>query len=118
MRLYLDIKPKQIIIKTRYSYLHRVLAGNEAILKVANRACLTFGSDGKTRWSAYTDDKNIYTYNVEYYKRGKYKNNKHFVVNVYTFSKEMLRTFGISVEQKHYNFKLYKTDKYGKKIYL
>ena len=118
MRLHLDIKPKQIIIKTHYSYLHRVLAGNEAIYQVAPKAVMSFGSDGKIRWSAYTDDKNIYTYNVEYYKRGKYKNNKHFVVNVYTFSKEMLRTFGISVEQKEYNFKLYKTDKYGKKIYL
>lgn len=118
MRIHLDIKPKQVVIKTCFYTLKRQLAGSEAISKVANKACLTFGSDGKTRWSAYTDDKNIYTYSVEYYKRGKYKNNKHFVVNVYTFSKEMLRTFGISIEQKEYNFKLYKTDKYGKKIYL
>ena len=118
MRLYLDIKPKQVVIKTYFYTLKRQLAGNEGIYRVAPKACMSFGSDRKINWSAYTDDKNIYTYNVEYYKRGKYKNNKHFVVNVYTFSREILHTFGISVEQKAYNFKLYKTDKYGKKIYL
>ena len=120
MRLYLDIKPKQIIIKTRHSYLHRQLAGNEAISRVANRACFSIGGDGKISWSANTDinNKNVYVYNVEYRKRGKYKNNKHFVVYVYTFSVEMLKVLGLSIEQKHYNFKLYKTDRNGKKIYL
>ena len=118
MRLHLYIKPKQVVIKTSFYTLKRQLAGSEGIYKVASKACMSFGSDGKISWSAYTDDKNVYTYNVEYHKRGKYKTNKHFVVNVYTFSREMLRTFGISVEQKEYNFKLYNTDKHGKKIYL
>lgn len=121
MRLHIDIKPKRVIIPnpcTLGMNMDRQLAGINAIYRVAPKAYMSFGSDGKIHWSAQTDDKNIYVYNVEYHKRGKYKNDKHFVVNVYTFSKEILRTFGISVEQKYYNFKLYKTDKYGKKIYL
>jgi hypothetical protein len=123
MRLHIDIKPKRVIIPNPSTWgmnMGRQLAGINGIAKVANRACFSVGSDGKIHWSAHTDINNqtVYVYNVEHHKRGKYKNKKEFVIYVYTFKMEVLKALGLSIEQKHYNFKLYKTDSYGKKIYL
>lgn len=122
MRLYINIKPQRVIIHNPGwdMTMNRQLAGINAVAKVFNRACYSVGCNGKTHWSAHTDmnNQNICVYNVEYHKRGKYKNNKEFVVYVYTFKMEVLKALGLSIEQKHYNFKLYKTDNYGKKIYL
>lgn len=120
MRLYINIKPQRVIISNpgHDLTLNRHLAGLNAVSKVSNRACFSVGSDGKIHWTAHTDinNQNVYVYNVEYHKRGKYKNNKEFVVHVYTFKMEVLKALGLSIEQKYHNFKLYKTDKYGKKI--
>ena len=121
MRLHIDIKPQRVIITNPGWVLtmNRQLAGINAIYRIAPKAFHTIGSSGNISWSASTDmNDNIYVYNVEYHKRGKYKNNKEFVVHVYKFNVEILKALGLSIEQKHYNLKLYKTDKYGKKIYL
>ena len=120
MRLHFDIKPKQFVIQNHPRDMVRFRAGMEAIYKVFRGAYFSVGGNGKTNWSAYTDldSKNIYAYNVEYRKRGKYKNNKHCVVYAYTFSIEVLKILGLSIEQNPYNFKLYKFDRHGKKIYL
>lgn len=123
MKLYISVKPQRVIIPNPSTWgmnMDRQLAGINGIAKVANRACFSIGSDGKIHWSAHTDinNQNIYVYNVEHHKRGKYKNNKEFLVHVYKFNVEVLKVLGLSIEQKHYNFKLYKTDRNGKKIYL
>lgn len=122
MRLYINVKPQRIVISNSgvwYQARNRKLAGMNAIYQVAPKAFHTIGCDGKISWSASTDmNDNIYVYNVEYHKRGKYKNNKEFVVHVYKFNVEVLKVLGLSVEQRHYNFKFYKTDRNGKKIYL
>ena len=122
MKLYINVKPQRVIISNSgvwYQARNRKLAGMNAIYQVAPKAFHTIGCDGKISWSASTDmNDNIYVYNVEYHKRGKYKNNKEFVVHVYKFNVEVLKVLGLSIEQRHYNFKLYKTDRNGKKIYL
>lgn len=125
MKLYISVKPQRVIIpKLGWSCwdltLNRHLAGLNAVSKVSNRACFSVGSDGEIHWSAHTDinNQNIYAYNVEYHKRGKYKNNKEFVIYVYTFKMEVLKALGLNIEQNRHNFKLYKTDRNGKKIYL
>ena len=124
MRLHFDIKPQRVVIPNPGWDLtmNRHLAGMNAVYKISKKACYTVGSNGKIHWTAYTEldmnNQNVYVYNVEYYKRGKYKNKKEFVVYVYTFKMEVLKALGLSIEQKHHNFKLYKIDRYGKKIYL
>jgi hypothetical protein len=122
MKLYINVKPQRVIIPSPSIWginCNRQLAGINAIFKVAPKAFHTIGCSGDTKWSASTDiNDNIYVYNVEYHKRGKYKNNKEYLIHVYKFNVELLKTLGLSIEQNHYNFKLYKTDNYGKKIYL
>ena len=124
MRLHFDIKPQRIVISNPGWVLtmNRHLAGINAVYKVSKKACYTVGSNGNIHWTAYTEldmnNQNVYAYNVEYYKRGKYKNKKEFVVYVYTFKMDVLKALGLSIEQLHHNFKLYKIDKHGKKIYL
>lgn len=122
MKLYINIKPKQLIVQASNTYHNdRYYAALHAIDRyITPRYCLTTGSRGKMNFSGWVDLKTttIYAYNVEYRKRGKYKNDKHFVVNVYSINLEVLKALGLSIEQKRYNFKLYKTDHNGKKIYL
>lgn len=122
MRLYINVKPQRVIIPSPHIWginCNRKLAGINAIFRVAPKAFNSIGYSGDTKWSASVDmNNNIYVYNVEYHKRGKYKNKKEFLVHVYKFNVELLKTLGLSIEQNNYNFKLYKTDSYGKKIYL
>ena len=122
MRLYINVKPKRVVISNSgvwYQARNRKLAGMNAIYQVAPKAFYTIGCSGNISWQASADmNNNIYVYNVEYHKRGKYKNNKEFVVHVYKFNVEILKVLGLSIEQRNYNFKLYKTDRNGKKIYL
>lgn len=120
MKLYIDIKPKQIVVRNVWP-TDRFHAAMRAIDRyITTRYCLTTGSRGGMNFSGWTDLTNttIYAYNVEYRKRGKYKNDKHFVVNVYTIDLNVLKALGLSIVQNRYNFKLYKTDRNGKKIYL
>lgn len=120
MKLYINIKPKQIVVRNVWPK-DRFHAAMRAIDRyITPRYCLTTGSRGGMNFSGWTDLTNttIYAYNVEYRKRGKYKNDKHFVVNVYSINLEVLKILGLSIEQNRYNFKLYKTDRNGKKIYL
>lgn len=120
MKLYVNIKPKQIVVRNTWQN-DRFHAALHAIDRhITTRYCLTTGSRGKMNFSGWTDltHSTIYAYNVEYRKRGKYKNDKHFVVNVYSINLEVLKILELSIEQKRYNFKLYKTDRNGKKIYL
>jgi hypothetical protein len=120
MKLYINIKPKQIVVRNVWPK-DRFHAAMRAIDRyITTRYCLTSGSRGGMNFSGWTDLTNttIYAYNVEYRKRGKYKNDKHFVVNVYSINLEVLKVLGLSIEQKRYNFKLYKTDRNGRKIYL
>lgn len=120
MKLYIDIKPKQIVIRNVWQK-DRFQAAMYAIDRyITTHYCLISGSRGNMNFSGWTDfaTTTIYAYNVEYRKRGKYKNDKHFVVNVYSINLDVLKALGISIKQKRYNFKLYKTDSNGKKIYL
>ena len=120
MKLYVNIKPKQIVVRNAWQK-DRFHAAMYAIDRhITTQYCLTTGSRGKMNFSGWTDLTNstIYAYNVEYRKRGKYKNDKHFVVNVYSINLEVLKVLELSIEQNRYNFKLYKTDRNGKKIYL
>ena len=121
MRLYINIKPKQFIVNQRYWGLDRFHAAMYVIDRyITKQYCLTTGSRGKINFSGWTNlaSTTIYAYNVEYRKRGKYKNNKHFVVNIYSIDPEVLKVLDLSLKQNRYNFKLYKTDRNGKKIYL
>jgi len=61
--------------------------------------------------SAYTDsiardDKHVYGFNIEVFKRGKYRKDKHYVIYKYTFPIEMFKLLNVEIIQKNRTFKI------------
>lgn len=64
--------------------------------------------------SAYTDgfgtsrypEKYVYGYNIEVFKRGKYRKNKHYIVYRYSFPIEMFKLLNVEISQGNRTFKI------------
>ena len=61
--------------------------------------------------SAYTDSiardgKHVYGFNIEVFKRGKYRKDKHYVIYKYTFPIEMFKLLNVEIIQKNRTFKI------------
>ena len=61
--------------------------------------------------SAYVNDfgrnpKYVYGYNIEVFKRGKHRTNKHYVVYRYTFPIEMFKLLNVELRQGTRTFKI------------
>lgn len=68
---------------------------------------LTFSSFGNAYTQQYRGDiKYVYGYNIEVYKRGKHRKNKHFVVYRYTFPIEMFKLLNVEIRQGSRTFKI------------
>lgn len=58
---------------------------------------------------AYTDSlrgdtKYVYGYNIEVFKRGKHRHNKHFMIYLYKFPIEMFKLLNVEIQQKQKRF--------------
>lgn len=58
---------------------------------------------------AYTDSlrgdsKIVYGYNIEVFKRGKHRHNKHFMIYLYKFPIEMFKLLNVEIQQKQRRF--------------
>ena len=72
------------------------------------RGCFYYSS---SFGSAYTDAIGgnptcVYGYNIEVFKRGKYRKNKHYVVYRYSFPIEMFKLLNVEIHQGHRTFKI------------
>lgn len=75
------------------------------------RGCLTISTEFGT---AYTDGfgtsryptRYVYGYNIEVFKRGKYRKNKHYVIYRYSFPIEMFKLLNIEIRQGSRTFKI------------
>ena len=61
--------------------------------------------------NAYTDaiggnPKYVYGYNIEVFKRGKYRKDKHYVIYRYSFPIEMFKLLNIQINQGTRTFKI------------
>ena len=56
--------------------------------------------------SVGSDMKYVYGFNIEVFKRGKHRKNKHYVVYVYRFPIEMFNLLNVEIEQGHRTFKI------------
>ena len=61
--------------------------------------------------TAYINDfgrntKYVYGYNIEVFKRGKYRHNKHYVVYRYMFPIEMFNLLNVEIRQDSRTFKI------------
>ena len=112
MKLTFTVKPRIYTIKTASS---PVEAANAAFNKISYLLSHTCGYHGKCHYSWVQkvfnskDDNIIYCYNVETFKRGKYKGKKYYIVYVYKFDLNLLSELRLSVIQKTRNFKFIHT---------
>ncbi len=94
MKFVLGIKPTILTGKgTTYNAKWR--------LRDSIRSCFTCSSKFG---NAYTDaiggnPKYIYGYNIEVFKRGKYRKDKHYVIYRYAFPIEMFKLFNVEINQ-------------------
>lgn len=70
--------------------------------------CVTYSS---RFGNAYVDSfgsnvKHVFGYNIEVFKRGKHRHNKHYVVYRYTFPVEMFDLLNVKIEQGSRTFKI------------
>jgi hypothetical protein len=56
--------------------------------------------------NGYMNTKYVYGYNIEIYKRGKHRHNKHYVIYKYTFPKEIFNLLNIEISQGSRTFKI------------
>lgn len=72
------------------------------------RGCFVYSSNFGSAWTNtygpnYTK---IYGYNIEVFKRGKHRHNKHFVVYYYVFPIEMFKLLNVEIHQGSKTFKI------------
>lgn len=103
MAFRIKFKPRKYTIKAKnlnYAY--------EQILdKLPALACFTYGSRRNgSQFSGMYNDRNetLYVYNVESFKRGKYRKNKHYDVYIYSIPIGLLDVLKMEVRQHNRNF--------------
>ena len=83
-------------------------ASSEILLrKLPALACFTYGSRGNgSQFAGRYDNRNemLYVYNIESFKRGKYRKNKHYDVYVYPIPMQLLDIVKMDVCQHNRNF--------------
>lgn len=52
------------------------------------------------------DSKYVYGYNIEVFKRGKHRKNKHYVIYRYVFPIEMFKLLNVEIKQGSRTFKI------------
>ena len=104
MKFILGIKPT---ILTGYG------TTKDACEKFRNsiHGCLTVSTQFGTAWadgfgtSRYPTHY-VYGYNIEVFKRGKHRKNKHYVVYRYSFPIEMFKLLNVEIRQGNRTFKI------------
>lgn len=71
--------------------------------------CLCCSSRFGTAWVdglRHGEEKYVFAYNIEVFKRGKYRHNKHYVVYRYTFPIKIFNLLNIEISQGSRTFKI------------
>ena len=113
----LEEADKKTEVVNNSSKVEEVEADHEEEFEIVNKISYVLshscGCHGKCHYSWVQktfnskDDNIIYCYNVETFKRGKYRGKKHYIVYVYELNLDLLSELGLSVKQNTRNFKLY-----------
>ena len=103
MNFKINLKPRKYTIKAdnlNYAYY-------QILDKLPELACFTIGRrrNGSQFTGRYnTHNEMLYVYNVESFKRGKYRKNKHYDVYVYSIPMQLLDIVKMEVCQNSRNF--------------
>lgn len=103
MDLRIKFKPRKYTIKAQnlnYAY-------DQILDKIPSLACWTYGSrrNGSQFVGRY-DCRNemLYVYNIETFKRGKHRKNKHYDVYIYSIPMQLLDVVKMHIQQHDKNF--------------
>lgn len=103
MDLRIKIKPRKYTIKAQsldYAYYN-------FLDKIPMLACFTYGirGNGSTFSARYNDrTQTLYVYNVEVFKRGKHRKNKHYDFYLYAIPMVFLDVIKMDIKQHNRNF--------------
>lgn len=64
--------------------------------------CFCYSSFG----NGWMNSEYVYGYNIEVYKRGKHRHNKHYIVYKYEFPKEIFELLNVEISQGPRTFKI------------
>ena len=92
MKFILGIKPN---VLSGYGTLKDARSRIQGVLCVSS----SFGV-------CYRNTTAVYGYNIEVFKRGKHRKNKHYVIYRYTFPLEMFKLLNVEIKQGSRTFKI------------
>ena len=96
MKFILGIKP---IVLNGYGTLKNARNRIEGVLCISS-------SFGVGYENSIRNATAVYGYNIEVFKRGKYRKNKHYVIYRYTFPIEMFKLLNVEIKQGSRTFKI------------
>ena len=73
------------------------------------RGCFVCSSDFGSAWTDNFSSRKInkvYGYNIEVFKRGKHRKNKHYVIYRYEFPVELFKLLNVEIKQGNRTFKI------------
>lgn len=69
--------------------------------------CFVYSSNFGSAWTnTFSNPTKVYGYNIEVFKRGKHRQNKHYVVYRYEFPIEMFKLLNVEIKQGTRTFKI------------
>lgn len=99
MRFFINLKPTIItghgIIQNPIDKVYNYVGGGHMCYSTS------FGYGMVDR-----DAKYVYAFNIENFKRGKHRKNKHFTIYLYRFPIDMFKLFNIEIKQMRNRFKI------------
>ena len=104
MKLILNIKPN--IIEDSGT----MLSARIHISQFLN-SFISYSTEYGSAYEKYHDKDAVYGYNIEVFKRGKHRKNKHYVIYEYRFPIEVFKLFKIKINQDSRHFTIEDTRK-------
>jgi hypothetical protein len=81
----------------------------QARFRVSIRGCFVYSTDFGDAWTnsgLVSNITKVYGYNIEVFKRGKHRKNKHYVVYRYEFPVELFKLLNVEIKQGRRTFKI------------
>ena len=85
------------------------LRNAQARFRESIRGCFVYSSDFGDAWTnggLVSKTTKVYGYNIEVFKRGKHRKNKHYVVYRYEFPVELFKLLNVRIKQGRRTFKI------------
>lgn len=85
------------------------LRNAQARFRESIRGCFVYSTDFGDAWTnsfRRSNTTKVYSYNIEVFKRGKHRKNKHYIVYRYEFPIELFKLLNVRIKQGSRTFKI------------